>query len=117
MNEMIKRQLEHRTIREFKNESIPSEILEQLLEVARRTASSTGMQASSIIRVRKPEIKKKISKVCKQEYVARAPELLIFIVDLYRNYRIAQEKNCFEESIRDMDRFFSAFTDACITAQ
>lgn len=48
---------------------------------------------------------------------ARAPELLIFIADQYRNYQIAKEKNCFEESAKDMERFFSAFTDACITAQ
>lgn len=117
MNEMVKRQLEHRTIREFKNEAIPTEILEQLLEVARRTASSTGMQTCSVIRVTDPEIKREISKVCKQEYVERAPELLIFIVDLYRNWRIAQEKNYYEKSAMTMDSFFSAFTDACITAQ
>jgi hypothetical protein len=117
MNAMVKRQLEHRTIREFKDEAIPTEILEQLLEVARRTASSTGMQACSVIRVTDPEIKREISKVCEQDYVARAPELLIFIVDLYRNWRIAQEKNYFGKSAMTMDSFFSAFTDACITAQ
>ncbi len=117
MNETVKTQLAHRTIREFTDEKIPEEIFETLMEVARRTASSTGMQASSIIRVTDPELKKEIAKVCNQEYVGRATELLIFIVDQYRNWNIAKEKGCHEESIRDMDRFFSAFTDACITAQ
>lgn len=117
LNEMVQRQLEHRTIREFKNESIPAEIFEQLMEVARRTATSTGMQACSIIRVTDFETRKRIAEVCKQEYVARAPELLIFIVDNYRNWQIAREKGYFEESAKDMDRFFSAFTDACLTAQ
>lgn len=117
INEMIQKQLSHRTIREFKDEKVPTEIFEQLMEVARRTATSTGMQASSIIRVTDPEIKKKISEVCKQEYVARAPELLIFIVDQYRNWQIAKEKDCHKESIRDMDRFFASFTDACLAAQ
>lgn len=117
INEMIKKQLNHRTIREFKDEKIPEEILNTLIEVARRTASSTAMQASSIIRVTSEDIKKEIAKICNQEYVQRAPELFIFIVDQYRNLNIAKEKDCNEESIRDMDRFFSAFTDACITAQ
>lgn len=117
LNETINHQLAHRTIREFKDEKIPDEILETLIEVARRTASSTGMQASSIIRVTDPDKKKQIAEVCNQEYVARAPELMIFIVDQYRNWNIAKEKNCFEDSIRTMDQFFSSFTDACITAQ
>ncbi len=117
MNKTTRRQLEHRTIREFTDQPISQEILDLLFEVARRTASSTGMQASSIIRVKDLEKRRQIAKVCRQEYVARAPELWIFIVDLYRNSRIAEEKNCLEESIGDMDRFFSAFTDGCIMAQ
>jgi nitroreductase len=117
LNEMIKKQLNHRTIREFKNEKLPEEVFQQLMEVARRTASSNGMQACSIIRVTDINIKNEIAEVCDQKYVARAPELLIFIVDQYRNWQIAKEKGCFAKSARDMDRFFSAFTDACITAQ
>lgn len=117
MNETIRTQLEHRTIREFKDQKIPHQVFEQLMEVARRTATSTGMQASSIIRVANPDMKKKIAEICNQEYVARVTELLIFIVDQYRNNQIAKEKNCFVETAGDMDRFFAAFTDACIMAQ
>lgn len=117
MNETIRTQLEHRTIREFKDQKIPHQIFEQLLEVARRTATSTGMQASSIIRVTNPDMKKKIAEICNQKYAARVTELLIFIVDQYRNNQIAKEKNCFVETAGDMDRFFAAFTDACIMAQ
>lgn len=116
-SETIKRQLDHRTIREFTDEPIPEEIFNQLMEVGRRTATANGLQASSIIRVTNPEIKKEIAKVCHQEYVGRAPELLIFIVDLYRNAQIAKEKDGYEESARDMDNFFSSFTDACLMAQ
>lgn len=117
INETIRTQLAHRTIREFKDQKIPHEVFELLMEVARRTATSTGMQACSIIRVTDPEFKSRIAEVCKQEYVARIPELLVFIVDQYRNNQIAREKGCFVETARDMDRFFAAFTDACIMAQ
>lgn len=116
-NLMLERQLNHRTIREFKDGRIPEEVFNKLIEVARRTPTSNGMQASSIIRVTDKEKRKEIADVCKQEYVARAPELLILIADQYRNYRIADEKGGYEPSARDMDRFFQGFTDACLTAQ
>lgn len=116
-NFMIQKQLAHRTIREFKDERIPEDLFAQLMEVARRTPTSNGMQSSSIIRVTDPEKRKEIADVCKQGYVARAPELLILVADLYRNYRIAGGKGCHEPSARDMDRFFQGFTDACLTAQ
>lgn len=114
---MVQGQLNHRTIREFKDERIPQEIFELLIEVAKRTPTSNGMQASSIIRVTDPEKKRVIAGVCRQEYAARAPELLIFVADQYRNLRIAGEKGCNDPSARDMDRFFQAYTDACLTAQ
>jgi len=117
MNETIKVQLAHRTIREFTDRQIPKEVFELLMEVARRTATSTGMQACSIIRVTDTKIKKEIAGICKQDYVARAPELLIFIADQFRNKQIAKEKDCHEETAKDMDRFFAAFTDACLMAQ
>lgn len=117
MNYTIKTQINHRTIREFKNENIPENIFEQLIEVGRRTASSTGMQYASIIRVKDKSIREEIAKVCNQEYVARAPELLIFVADCYRNNQISKEKNYISESANDMDKFFQAFTDSCITAQ
>ena len=81
MNEMIKKQLNHRTIREFKEKEIPEDVYRTLLEVAQRTASSTAMQQSSIIRVTDSKLRKGIADICTQEYAARAPILLIFIVD------------------------------------
>lgn len=117
MNDTIKTQLEHRTIREFTDKPIAEDILSQLVEVASRTATSNGLQACSIIRVTDQAIKDELADICKQEYVARMPELWIFIVDQYRNSQIAKEKDCHEDSIRDMDRFFQAFTDACLMSQ
>lgn len=116
-NNMIKKQLNHRTIREFKDMEVPDEIYNTLLEVARRTATSIGMQQSSIIRVTDSDLKVKISKICNQEYVARAPILLIFIVDTYRNHQIALEQGIDSKNSSDMDRFFQGFTDAALSAQ
>lgn len=117
MNEMIKKQLNHRTIREFKDKEIPRDVFDTLLKVAQRTATSTGMQQSSIIRVTDQRLKEAIAEVCNQDYVARAPELLIFIVDIHRNYQIALEQGVEPKTAGDMDRFFQGFTDAVLAAQ
>ena len=117
MNEMIRKQLNHRTIREFQDREIPSEVFNTLLDVAKSTASSTAMQQSSIIRVTDTALRKEIAEICGQEYVARAPELLIFLVDTYRNHQIAVEQGLDSENSGDMDRFFQGFTDALLAAQ
>lgn len=51
MNDTISTQLNHRTIREFTDEAVPREVLDQLFDVAMRTPSSLGMQGASIIHV------------------------------------------------------------------
>ena len=62
-------------------------------------------------------MKAAIAEVCNQEYVARVPELFIFIVDAYRNSRIAREQGITSDIERDSDRFFQGWTDAAIAAQ
>ncbi|NLC66773.1 MAG: NADPH-dependent oxidoreductase [Clostridium sp.] len=117
MNKTIKTQLDHRTIRKFKDKAVSDEILETLFNVANRTASSVAMQSYSIIRVTDKNIKKQISKVCKQDYVNHMPELVIFLVDAYRNAKISEEMGENLSAKRDMDRFFQGFTDASLAAQ
>ena len=59
MNQTIKNQLKHRTIREFTGEKIDDDTIKTLLDVVNMSASSNGMQNMSIIRVTDPEIKEK----------------------------------------------------------
>ncbi len=115
--EALAAQLEHRTIREFKPDPIPGEIFDQIIEVARRTATSTGMQACSVIRVTDPAVRQELADICRQEYVARAPELLIFIVDQHRNAEILSESGQEPRKAADLDKFFQGFTDAALMAQ
>lgn len=117
MNETIKTQLNHRTIREFEDREVDEKTLNILLDVLNKTATSTGMQQYSIIRVKNTEKREKLSKISKQEYLKRCPELFVFIVDIYRNKRIVEEMNSDAKSYKDMDRFFQGFTDACLAAQ
>ena len=117
MNPMIQKQLNHRSIRVFKDQPFPQEDYETLMEVARRTATSSGLQAASIIRISDPELKKQIADLCHQDYIGRIPLLLIFVVDQYRNNEIALEQGIVSDGAAGMDSFFQSFTDASIMAQ
>ena len=117
MNQTIKHQMDHRTIREFSGKRVSAAMLKTIFEVANQTATSTGMQTSSIIRVTDPAKKAALAEVCKQAYVTRTTELLIFIVDAYRNAVIAEKNDCFADARADMDRFFQGWTDATLMAQ
>lgn len=118
MNETIKHQIKHRSIREFKDKEISKEDLTTFKEVVQRTATSTGIQSYSVIRVVDKEKRKKIAEVCKQSYVETAQELFIFIVDCYRNNEIVKEKTgkSYEQAY-DMEKFFQGFTDAVLASQ
>lgn len=117
MNETIESQLNHRTIRKFKDKPVNDDILQNLFDVANRTASSVAMQSYSMIRVTDKDKKKQISKICKQDYINDVPELVIFVVDVYRNAKISEEMGENLNRKRDMDRFFQGFTDGAIAAQ
>jgi nitroreductase len=117
LNKTIESQLNHRTIRKFKNKKIDENTLNTIFKVANRTASSIAMQSYSIIRITDDKTKEKISKICNQDYIKNFPELVIFIVDVYRNARISEELGENLPHKKDMDRFFQGFTDGAIAAQ
>lgn len=116
-NETIERMLDHRSIRQWKDEPLSVEIIETLKEVAIRTSTSEGMQYASIIRVKDPAKRERLVEVSTQKYLATAPELWIFIADNYRNDRIYRENLDEDNFSNDADKFFQAFTDAAIMAQ
>jgi nitroreductase len=117
MNETIRTQLSHRTIRAFSDQAVPDEVVDTLLKVANRTATSSHMQQSSIIRVTDAEVRRRIARICTYESVNQAPEFFVFVADCYRNSRIAREQGFDGEGIRNIYLFFQAFTDACLAAQ
>lgn len=117
MNDTIKAQLNHRTIREFKDEKLDQSIIDILLDVANRSASSTCMQYSTIIQVTDQELKNKLADNGNQAYMADAPHLWIFVVDLNRNYQIAKENGEENDNMISFDRFVQGLTDSIIAAQ
>lgn len=117
MNETIKTQLNHRTIRKFTNEEVKDEDFKLMLEAANHAPTSVGLQRYSIIRIKNQKIKDRLAIIGGQDYMKDARELLIFIVDLYRNARIGTEKGEDISLFNSIDLFFQGVSDSFIACQ
>lgn len=117
MNETIRTQLAHRTIREFTGEPIPEETMETLFEVAMRTSTSRGFQQSVFIRVKDQAKRDELARLGNQQYIARAPELLVGVADVRRAIRILAERGEPTEGAANMMAFREAFTDTLLMIQ
>lgn len=115
-NETITHQLDHRSIRFFKDRPVAEEDLQAILAVGERTASSVGAQSVTVIRMTNQGLKDQLMKICGQEYVAEAPELFVFVVNLYRNFQLAKEKGA-DPHPPTMNHFMQGAADAHLMAQ
>lgn len=116
MNDTIKLQLEHRTIRKFEQREVPKDMLDSILNVANRTACGLGLQHFSIIRVSDNGLKKKLAEAAGQLYIADMPELFVFLADLNRNKIIAAEGGE-NEYVNSTYALLNALSDALFAAQ
>lgn len=116
-NETIDTQLNHRSIRKFKDQTLTKEQLETLYSVFGQTPTSMFMQNASLLHVTDPEEKKKIQKLCNQKYVGAEGDLFIFIVDLYRNQQIRKQLDKDDGRVHTTDIFFQAIEDTLLAFQ
>lgn len=116
-NDTIQHQLNHKSIRAFKDISLDHDTIQTLVDVARHTASSQFLQAFSMISVTDPDKKKAIAELCRQPYVANNGHLFIFILDQYRNAQIGHEKGQDEHKLGSATKFFAGFSDTVLAVQ
>lgn len=82
--------LERRSIRAFKPIPVEQDIVDQLELAAQRAPSSEFLNDWSTIRVTDPQKKEELARIGNQPYIAQAPLLYVFVLDQYRNARIAE---------------------------
>ena len=62
MNEIIKAMEERRSVRKFKADTVPKEMIEQIIEAGLYAASGMGKQATSVIAVTNKELRDRIAE-------------------------------------------------------
>lgn len=116
-NEVAQLVNSHRSIRKYKDDRIPEEILEEILTAAQWAATSNNFQAYSIIVVKDAESKRKISELCKgQAWIEKCLVFLVFCIDYYR-LCLACEKNGVNFNIEQLDHLIVGSVDTTLAAE
>jgi len=107
-NPVVDGLLNHRSIRRFKSDPVPPELLDQLLRAGTHAASAGNLQAYSLVVIDDPERLEKMT--------FKAPLAIVALVDLYRLKRWFELNDApfyFDQAVN----LFTAYWDAVIALQ
>ncbi|MCR6111300.1 oxygen-insensitive NADPH nitroreductase [Bacillus sp. A301a_S52] len=119
MNDTLKTLLNHRSIREFKDEPLSQEHITTIIKSAQMASTSSFIQAYTIIGVTDKEIKSQLAHLSgPQPYVEQNGHFFVFCADLYR-HTIAgtMEKTAVTATLESTEKFMVAVIDASLAAQ
>ena len=107
----------HRSIRKFKPEPIPDELLDNILNSARQAPTSSNLQAYSIVVVQDQDKKKTLAHLCgDQPWVASCAAFVVMCPDLHRIERVCRMRG-YQFNDRYIDLSIIAVVDAALVAQ
>jgi len=107
----------HRSIRKYRPEPIPDEVLQDVLHAATRASSSGNMQTYSIIVTKDAQRRRKLWEFhYRQDMILEAPVLLTFCADWNRMNLWCRSSDA-EPGFDNFLSFLVAFADAMIAAQ
>ncbi|MEZ5063992.1 MAG: nitroreductase family protein [bacterium] len=107
----------HRSIRKYRSDPIPADVLDAVLHAATRASTSGNMQTYSIIVTRDEARRRELWKLhWEQDMILEAPVLLTFVADWNRMNRWCELSGT-EPGFGNFLSFLVAFSDAFIAAQ
>ncbi|MFL5255673.1 MAG: NADPH-dependent oxidoreductase [Rhodopila sp.] len=117
-NEHIALLLSHRSVRGYRPDPLPSGTLETLVAAAQSAATSSNLQTWSVIAVTDTERKATLARLAaNQKHIEQCPLFLVWVADLSRNRRLADEEGVTLETLPYQETFLVAAIDAALAAQ
>lgn len=117
-NEHIALLLSHRSIRGFRPDALPEGTLETLVAAAQSAATSSNLQTWSVIVVQDPAKRAALAKLAgNQKHIEQCPLFLVWLADLSRNARMAEQEGRELEGLPYLETFLVATIDAALAAQ
>ena len=117
MNETLKLLQSHRSIRQFTDEAIPQAKLEQWVQAGQAAATSSFIQACTVIQVAQGEQREQLAHfAADQKYVSEAPVFLVFCADMNR-HKVACDLHDAEMQKGYTEQFLTASLDVGLFAQ
>ncbi|GAB4298591.1 MAG: NADPH-dependent oxidoreductase [Marinilabiliales bacterium] len=109
--------LNHRTIRKYKSQNIPDDLLKKILEAGTRASTTGNMQVYSIVITKDEKNKELLSPLhFNQPMVKNAPVVLTFCADFNRFNKWCKLRNA-EPGYDNFLSFVTAAIDAILVAQ
>ena len=117
MNSVIDLLKRHRSIRKFASQPISQEVVDTLVGAGQCAATSSFIQACTVIQVTDPETRKTLSHhAADQPYVKEAPVFLVFCADMHRHH-VACEMHDAPMQSGFTEQFLTASLDCALFAQ
>ena len=117
MKNTIQTALQHVSIRSYKPDPIPENLLTEILNCGLRSSSSGNMQSWSVIVSTEHSQRERLYRYhLEQEMILEAPLVLTFCADFYRMRKWLNVRNA-KDGFDDLSGFMVAAGDAFIAAQ
>lgn len=110
--------LGHRSVRRYLEQPLPAGTLQTLLAAAQSAATSSNLQAWSLLAVEDPQRKARLARLANdQEHIRQAPLFLIWLADFSRAQRLAEPGDIELQALDYLDSLLVGSTDAALAAQ
>lgn len=117
MNKVIELLQSHRSIRKFQDREVDQSIVEELVRAGQGAATSSFIQACTVIQVNDPQAREKLCRAAAgQQYVREAPVFLVFCADMQR-HRLACDMHQANMLSGFTEQFLTASVDCALFAQ
>jgi nitroreductase len=117
MNEVIKLLQSHRSVRKFTDQKIEQSVLEELIRCGQSAATSSFIQACTVIQVENPAYREQMVTLAgNQPYIATAARFIVFCADMKR-HQLACDMHQSEMLSGYTEQFITATVDCALFAQ
>jgi len=117
MNDVIKLLQSRRSVRKFTDRPIPQEVLDELIKCGQAAATSSFIQACTVIQLEDAAIRHRLVELAgNQAYIASAARFVVFCADMNR-HKIACDMHDTEMLSGYTEQFITATVDCSLFAQ
>ena len=107
----------HGSVRSYKSDPVPAEMIERIVAAAQRSSSSSNLQMRSVVAVTDTQTRTRLAELCgNQESIIEAPVFLAWCADLNRMDRVCELRG-YKQVTEYVENFLLAVIDVSIASQ
>jgi nitroreductase len=117
-NPVVDQMLAHRSVRGYRPDPLPDGALATIIAAAQSAATSSNLQTWSVVAVTDPAVKATCAAFAGgQKHIEQCPVFLLFLADLARLDRVAEQVNIPRAGNDTFEMFLCAAIDASLASQ